>query len=259
MQPAQRISCIICAYNEAPRIQEVLRAAAKTSVLSEILVIDDGSTDGTSDVVRTVCQDVRQDETLAHAPPITLIRIEQNGGKSKAMASGVARAAGDLCMLLDADLRGITAAHITALAAPVLQGRVDVSVSLRKNSLRIYRLIGMDFVSGERLVPTVLLRDTLQHMRQLPRFGVEVFMNNLLIRQCLRIAVVDWPDVTQARKVEKMGFWRGTLSEMRMVLDIMRVTYPLSAVLQSYRMLRLLAPPVPASNAKNAAADASHE
>lgn len=242
----KRISCVICAYNEAPRIKEVLQAVTNTPDISEILVVDDGSTDNTKEVVCTF-------------PSVTLIQLKPNGGKSNAMAAGIAHATGDLCMLLDADLRGVTTAHITSLAAPVLRGAADVSISLRKNSLWIYRLIGMDFVSGERLVPTTILRETLQHMRQLPRFGVEVFMNDILIAQRLHIAVVDWHDVTQARKVEKMGFWRGILSEARMVLDIMRVIYPVAAALQSYRMLRLRVPSVFTNNDLNTSAETSHE
>jgi glycosyltransferase involved in cell wall biosynthesis len=47
-----RVSCIICAFNEAPRIGAVLAVATVHPLLAEVIVVDDGSTDGTADIVR---------------------------------------------------------------------------------------------------------------------------------------------------------------------------------------------------------------
>ena len=55
----------------------------------------------------------------------------------------------------------------------------------------------------------------------------------------LSIAVIRWACVTQARKTEKMGWRKGVLAECRMLLDVLRVTYPMAAITQTYR-LRLL-------------------
>jgi len=161
---AGRISCIICAFNEAPRIAAVLDVVSMHPLLGEIIVVDDGSTDDTVGIVKRF-------------PAVKLISSSVNRGKSFAMATGVASAQYDLLMLLDADLIGLAVEHITALAAPVLSGRAAVSLSLRKNSLWIYRTIGLDFVSGERVISRSLLSEAQEEMHQLPRFGVEIFMN----------------------------------------------------------------------------------
>ncbi|MFM0042414.1 glycosyltransferase [Paraburkholderia sediminicola] len=221
-----RISCVICAYNEAPRIAAVLAVACTHPLLDEIIVVDDGSTDGTAEIVKGFSS-------------VQLIRCTENQGKSAAMAVGIAAAQGELLMLLDADLKGLTAADISALALPVLQGSAQVSLSLRQNSLLAFRAIGLDFVSGERVVRKTLLSEVLQDVHGLPRFGIEVFMNRRIVVRRLPIAVTHWPHVTQARKTEKLGYWKGIRAEWRMIVDLLKAVYPLALISQTFQMLRL--------------------
>lgn len=227
-QGTVRISCVICAYNEAPRIAAVLRAAADHPLLHEVIVVDDGSTDDTAEVVRQF-------------PQVRLVPCAENRGKSFAMATGVAAAEGELLMLLDADLSGLTADNISALAAPVLAGEAAVSISLRRNSLPIFHAIGLDFVSGERVVRKELLGEVLEEIRGLPRFGVEVYMNRRIIAQQLTIAVVRWPQVSQSRKTEKLGYWKGIRAEWRMIADLLNVVYPRVLLSQTWRLISLQA------------------
>jgi len=221
-----RVSCIICAFNEAPRIGAVLAVATVHPLLAEVIVVDDGSTDGTADIVRRF-------------PSVRLITCPVNRGKSAAMAVGIAAAENELLMLLDADLKGLASEHVTALAAPVLNGTADVSLSLRQNSLLLFRAIGLDFVSGERVVRKELLSEALKEIHRLPRFGIEVFMNRLIIERRLSIAVTHWPKVTQARKTEKLGYWAGVRSEWRMIADLLKVSYPLALLSQTCHLFSL--------------------
>jgi glycosyltransferase involved in cell wall biosynthesis len=186
------ISCIICAYNEAPRIAAVLAIVAAHPLLHEVIVVDDGSSDRTAEIVRGFAG-------------VRLISYPLNRGKSFAMATGIAAASKELIMLLDADLQGLASAHISALASPVLAGESDISLSLRCNSLLIFRAIGLDFISGERVIRREMLSEVLEEMHGLPRFGVEVFMNRQIIARRLSIAVAHWPQVRQSRKTEKLG------------------------------------------------------
>ena len=232
-QPAvARISCIVCALNEGPRIGAVLDVATAHPLVTEVIVVDDGSTDDTAQVV-------------ARYPSVRLISHERNQGKSKAVATGVAAARHDLLMLLDADLKGLRAEDLTSLAMPVLDGRAAVSMSLRRNSLAIFRWVGIDFVSGERVVDKRLLADVLHDIHALPRFGIEVFMNKRIIAARLPIAVANWRDVTQSRKTEKLGWWRGTLAEWRMVFDLIDAVYPLELLTQTLHLVLLRRPAEP--------------
>jgi hypothetical protein len=221
-----RISCIICAFNEAPRIAAVLEVVSGHPLLQEIIVVDDGSTDDTAAVVR-------------HFPSARLISYPWNRGKSFAMATGIQAAHNEVLMLLDADLVGLCAEHVTALAAPVLLGQAAVSLSLRGNSLLAFRTIGLDFVSGERVLRKELLSEVVDEIRRLPRFGVEVFMNRRIVDQRLPIAVTPWPYVTQSRKGEKLGYWKGIRAEWKMIADLLRVANPVALALQNFQLLAL--------------------
>jgi glycosyltransferase involved in cell wall biosynthesis len=240
------LSCIICAYNEAPRIADVLSIATAHRLLHEVIVVDDGSTDGTADVVRSF-------------PSVRLISYPENRGKSQAFAEGLRVAKNDYVMCLDADLKHLTLENITELADPILSGRSDLSISIRRNSLIIYRWMGLDFVSGERVIPKRIVAERLFEIVRLPPFGIEAFMNERIIKERLRIAVVRFENVINTRKMAKMGRWRGTLADWKTARDILKVISPLEVVLQNYRMLALSRPTTRTRFPSKAAADVSQE
>jgi glycosyltransferase involved in cell wall biosynthesis len=221
------ISCIVCAYNEADRIEEVLRTLDGHPALEEVIVVDDGSTDDTRAIVR------------AH-PDIRLVSYEINQGKTYAMSRGIAAATGEHLMFLDADLAGLGPREIDLLAAPIAGGRADVSISLRSNSLGVYRRMGLDFVSGERVIPAWLVRDQVDTMADLPRWGGETFINQLVIAANLDIEVVDWPGVANTRKHDKVGKLRGLFGDLSMINDALQILSPLGLLRQNVNLLRLV-------------------
>jgi glycosyltransferase involved in cell wall biosynthesis len=221
------VSCVVCAFNEADRIRNILDVIVGHPSLDEVIVVNDGSTDATGAL-------------LASYPTVRALSHTPNRGKTYALSRGIAAAGYDHILLLDADLAGVTAADIDALIAPVMRGEAEVSISLRSNSLWVYRRLGLDFVSGERVAPKALLDEAVEAMQRLPRWGGEVFMNDLFIRHACRIAVVKWPRVFNIRKYQKAGVWRGTLAEASMIADAVRVLSPLGVVRQHIGMLRLV-------------------
>lgn len=239
----KKISCVICAYNEGERIGNVLQAVVAHPNLLEVIVVDDGSTDNTVEVARSF-------------PSVKVLVQEKNGGKSRALARGVTASTGEFIMILDADLKGLTPAAVAALAEPVLSGKADVSLSLRKNSLGLYRAIGLDFVSGERVFPRGLVTAYVDEIQRLPRFGIESFMNAHMIKDRMRLAIVPL-DVLNVRKAEKIGWLRGTLQELKMTADILRFMSPLEVIRQNYMMLRLSRTSTKLS--EKALAELSHE
>ena len=143
-------------------------------------------------------------------------------------------------MLLDADLAGMRSADIEALARPVLTGKADVSLSLRRNSLGLYRMMKLDFVSGERVLPRALLAHDVEEMMSLPRWGGEVFINQKIIERGLRVSVVNWRSVSHTPKGQKVGVWQGVLGELGMMGDALRLLSPLGVLKQNMALLRLV-------------------
>lgn len=227
------VSCLIPAWNEAARIGAVLRVVVGHPMLSEVIVIDDASTDATTDV--------------AMACGAKVLRQPVNGGKSAAIARGLAEAQGDTLLFLDADLVGLSPAHVSALLAPVLSQQVDVTISLRANAPHIWRAIGLDYISGERVMPRAVVDNLLPQIAGLRRFGLEVFLNDLWIAQGLRLAVVPL-GVASPCKAAKHGLAQGILGDLSMIGDIRR-TIGLRRALVQIQALRQMARPVGAPRA----------
>ncbi|MGH7141012.1 MAG: glycosyltransferase [Minisyncoccia bacterium] len=205
------VSCVICAYNEAPRIGAVLNIVSKHPLISEVIVVDDGSTDGTGDTVKQY-------------PNVRLISYTPNKGKSNAFVEGVTAARHPILLLLDADLIGLQNKDITLLLEPVFDGKVDVCISLRSNSLLVYKLMGIDFVSGDRAVSRDFILRYIDEYKLLPGFGLEFFMNECIREEKLRTRIIKWHGVAHARKAEKMNSrWHGQLAELKMLGEIRKV------------------------------------
>jgi glycosyltransferase involved in cell wall biosynthesis len=219
------ISCIIPAFNEGTRIASVLAVAVLHPLLDEIIVVDDGSTDGTR-VAVTQFKNVH------------LLVQKTNAGKSEAICVGIRASVSDYLLFLDADLIGLTINDITALMLPVLQGIADASISLRSDALLPWRIIGLDYLSGERFLHRQLLNKHLNVIEHLPGFGLESFINRILIRHKSRIKVVRWKNVGHTYKARKYGILRGIAGEARMIMNIIETISLSGTALQILAMLR---------------------
>jgi len=89
-----KLSVIIPVYNEAKTIQEIIRRVEATGLAEEIIAVDDGSTDGSRDLLRE----------MEGAGKVKVVYHERNQGKGKAVRTGIENAQGDLLIIQDADL-----------------------------------------------------------------------------------------------------------------------------------------------------------
>ena len=112
------LSIIVPVYNEVRTVRAVLDRLVSIDLPlpREILVVDDGSTDGTGDLLSAAERDGLQ---------ITLIRSAQNGGKGSALRKGLARARGTIVAIQDADLE-LDPVQLGALVQPIVAGATRV-------------------------------------------------------------------------------------------------------------------------------------
>ncbi|MEN9614357.1 MAG: hypothetical protein RLZZ347_664 [Candidatus Parcubacteria bacterium] len=222
-----KISCIIPAYNEGKRIRTVLEVATVHPLIDEVIVVDDGSVDGTGEIA-------------SEFKKIRLIVHKHNQGKSISLYDGIAQASGTFVFFLDADLLGLSAENITSLITPVLSGVAEVSISLRRNAPRAWHAIGIDYISGERVLPKGILLPYLTQVPSLSRFGFEVFLNRLIIANRCRVKIVKWPNVDSPYKATKVGFWRGIKGEFFMLFDILKTISVWGPAYQIIMLKRLM-------------------
>jgi glycosyltransferase involved in cell wall biosynthesis len=110
------VSIIIPVFNERDSILKVIDRVRTCGVAPvEIIVVDDGSTDGTSEVLNEA----------ASRGAIRAMRHEQNRGKGAAVATGLAQATGEVAVIQDADLE-YDPADLPALLLPIFEDRADV-------------------------------------------------------------------------------------------------------------------------------------
>jgi glycosyltransferase involved in cell wall biosynthesis len=114
-----KLSVVIPVYNERATIEEIVRRVEAAGMASEILIVDDASTDGTR-------------EWLAeHAPGrFRLLLHERNRGKGRALRTGFEAAAGDIVLVQDADLE-YDPADYPVILEPIVKGRADVVIGSR--------------------------------------------------------------------------------------------------------------------------------
>jgi glycosyltransferase involved in cell wall biosynthesis len=137
---AVTLSVIIPCFNEYRTILTILERVQRVALQKEIIVVDDGSTDGTRDLLGAL---------VAGLPGITVIFHEVNRGKGAAIQTGLARATGEIVIIQDADLE-YDPEEYHAVIAPILNGTAEVVYGSR--NLRPNHYSYRTFYWGGRLV-----------------------------------------------------------------------------------------------------------
>lgn len=110
-----KLSVVIPVYNEKSTIVELLNQVRSVDISKEIIIVDDGSTDGTREVL----------QALPASEDLTIIFQSQNAGKGAALRAGFAVVTGDIVVIQDADLE-YNPAEYPNLLQPILANKADV-------------------------------------------------------------------------------------------------------------------------------------
>jgi hypothetical protein len=110
-----KLSVVIPVYNEEATLRTILARVSSIPIPKEIILVDDCSTDGTREILRT----------LTRVPGLQLIRKPHNEGKGAALRTGFAAATGDVVVVQDADLE-YDPRDFPRLLQPIIEDRADV-------------------------------------------------------------------------------------------------------------------------------------
>jgi len=219
----QMVTCIIPAYNEESRISKVLIPIINHPFIDEVIVVDDGSTDKTMDILKKFKK-------------IRLIRNNKNLGKTFSVFRGIRASRNNIIFLLDADLINLNRENISRLIFPVVNKDAEVTIALLGN-IAAFRIIGADSGSGQRVFHKNILKSGM--LDRLERYGLESYINQIIISHKLSLKIVDWKNVGCTSKGEKASSNFPVWAYVSMWIQMIKTVGLLGFFLQSFQLAKL--------------------
>lgn len=194
----RQVTALVPCFNEADRIGLVLEVLARCPVIDDIVVVNDGSTDNSREVI-------------AEYPMVRLVDLPHNVGKGGALRAGLDRVYSPITFLCDADLVGLTCEHVQTIVGPVLNGEVLMCVGVREvggAAVQFLRRHFLPLFAGERVIATNVLREVLRSERA-NGWGIEPYMNFYFELMEWKVKRIDLKGVRDVLNIKKwgMGFW----------------------------------------------------
>ncbi len=204
--PGQPVAAIIPAYNEEEFIFDTVAALKNIPQITDIVVVDDASTDSTAQ--------------LAEAAGARVLRLSGNSGKGAALNSGIAATSAQVYLFVDGDL-GTSAGESRLLLAPVLENRADMTIAQfppprRKGGFGLVKALarqGVKHCAGLKLKSPLsgqraMTREVLEKVYPLAGgYGVEVVMTIRAARAGFRIMEVPVRMYHVETGRDLRGFW----------------------------------------------------
>jgi len=203
------VAAIIPAYNEEHRIAAVLATVTAVPMVGSVIVVNDGSDDGTQAAAQAV-------------PGVEVLTLLKNGGKGGAMRAGAMHAQADVLLFFDADLIGLKPRHVEDLLAPICAGDATMTMGIFRGG-RLWTDMAQFFapaITGQRAIR----RDVFLQIPDLEKvgYGIELAINDYVHRQGLVRRDVTLRGVTHPMKEEKLGWAKGAASRMQMYRQMLK-------------------------------------
>ncbi len=217
-------SLIIPAFNEERTIRGVLKPAVESGIFKEIILVDDGCTDKTSEIFSNFAEQVKSNNPPGTIlPTFRTVTHAHNLGKAISLRDGLNLADSDIVVFLDADLINLEPRHIKALLEPLLEGgkyRSSLGVFTGGRTFTTLAQKISPFISGQR---ACFKKDLTGFKKwEYVGFGIETALNRYFQENNINIRVIELDGVSQLMKEEKRGFAKGFISRLRMYWEILK-------------------------------------
>jgi glycosyltransferase involved in cell wall biosynthesis len=206
-----RISAIIPVYNEAGKVGLVLETLRQVDRISEIIVVDDGSTDSSAEEIKLAAQS---------DPRLQLLQKAENRGKGQAIFSAWRATNSPYLLLLDADLFGLKPEHVEKLISPVVTNQVDMSIGQFTNGnwASDFSHWVTPWLSGQRSLRAKLLGQI--SFIAARGYGFETALTVAAGQYGWRCIRVPMPEVWHFPSEAHRGIWVGGKNRARMYAQI---------------------------------------
>lgn len=189
----KKVSVIICAYNEEKTLKDVVNSVSKSLISSQIIVVNDGSTDSTKEIINELKDEIE----------ITVIHLNRNMGKGFAMATGIENAIFDIVVFIDADQRIIPTGYINYLVSPLLKNDCDMVLGYTTVNILNQEVNPLKILTGERAMYREDLVPILKKMKE-SRFGVETLLYFYYLSLGKSLKFIHLKDLKHNDKYKKM-------------------------------------------------------
>lgn len=203
------LSVIIPAHNEEKTIEKVVEVAMSHPLVSEVIVVDDGSTDNTAQAARNIGADV--------------ISLPENLGKASALSAGVNKAENEFLFFIDADVTGLTHEIMDAAITPVAQGRYDMFIAVVERDEKVLEKIPeeLHLLGGTRVLSKRVWNNVPPQYRK--GFQIEIALNYFVEHSGGKIGKTIFPTFNHIKKEEKRGFSKGFWERLKMIAEITKI------------------------------------
>ena len=210
------IDVVMPARDEAPTVAANVAAARGCAHVREVIVVDDGSTDGTAD--------------LAAAAGAKVVRRDgSSGSKAHAMRAGVDATDADAILFVDADCTGLTSAHLDAIVQPFVDGTATMSIgAFDYGWFWNPMVVRWPPLSGERIIPRWVFEAI--PAEKLDGYTIEVRINEVIAEGRHPTTVRTMKGVSHRTKRDKHGTVEGYRRTYWMYRELLRMLRPGGAI-----------------------------
>ena len=208
------IDAIIPARNEAPTVGNVVEACLNCSVVREVIVVDDGSTDNTGEIaIRAGAKVIRREDYDG-----------RGGSKAHAMATGVAVSDAEALLFVDADLIGLESTHLEQICRPFLEGKAVMSLGFFDYGPVLNPIITrMPPMTGERVLPRWVFE--MVPPWHMDGYTIEVMLDKVVVEARLPVVARVMNGVTHRTKRDKLGKLEGYRQSLAMFSQLLRLPF----------------------------------